>query len=68
MEVSLMKLKRSTVTGFSIPKELYHWLEMQRGDVSRSRFLQRIIEHAIEEDTARQRQQSEDRITNGGAD
>jgi metal-responsive CopG/Arc/MetJ family transcriptional regulator len=60
-------MKNSTITGFSIPKELYLWIESQRGDVSRSKFLQRIIEHAIEEDTARQRQQSKDRNGNGGA-
>lgn len=51
----------TTVTGFSIPKDLYHWVEMQRGDVSRSKFLRRIIEHAIEEDIVRQRQQSDGR-------
>ena len=50
-----------TVTGFSMPKELYLWVEMQRGDVSRSKFLQRIIEHAVEENAARQRQQSDGR-------
>jgi len=46
----------TTVTGFSIPKELYLWVETHRGDVSRSRFLQRIIKHAIEEDAARRQQ------------
>jgi metal-responsive CopG/Arc/MetJ family transcriptional regulator len=54
-------MKNSTITGFSIPKELYLWVETHRGDVSRSRFLQRIIEHAIEEDATKQRQQSESR-------
>jgi metal-responsive CopG/Arc/MetJ family transcriptional regulator len=35
--------------GLSLPKELLNWIDADRGDVSRSRYLLRMIERAYKE-------------------
>jgi metal-responsive CopG/Arc/MetJ family transcriptional regulator len=39
-----MKLQRSKGVGISLPKELMAQIDSERGDISRSRFLLRLIE------------------------
>jgi hypothetical protein len=42
-------MKRYSSTGLSIPIELIHRIDAERGDVSRSRYLLRLLEKAYEE-------------------
>jgi hypothetical protein len=42
-------MKRYSSTGLSIPIELMHRIDAERGDVSRSRYLLRLLEKAYEE-------------------
>ena len=42
-------MQRHKATGLSIPIELMHRIDAERGDVSRSRFLVRLLEKAYEE-------------------
>jgi metal-responsive CopG/Arc/MetJ family transcriptional regulator len=39
-------MKHYTATGLSLPNELIQKIDVERGDISRSRFLLRIIEKA----------------------
>ena len=41
-------MKRYISTGLSLPTELIQKIDSERGDISRSRFLLRIIERAYE--------------------
>jgi metal-responsive CopG/Arc/MetJ family transcriptional regulator len=42
-------MQRYKATGLSIPTELLYKIDAERGDVSRSRFLLRLLEKAYEE-------------------
>jgi len=44
-------MKNVVVTGFSIRKELLQRIEVERGDVSRSRFLSKLVEQALASDS-----------------
>jgi hypothetical protein len=37
-------MKRYIATGLSLPAELMKWIDTERGDISRSRYVLRIIE------------------------
>jgi metal-responsive CopG/Arc/MetJ family transcriptional regulator len=43
-------MKKYTQTGLSLPVELYEKIESSRGDVSRSRFLLRILQKGLSEE------------------
>lgn len=42
-------MQRHKATGLSIPIDLLYKIDVERGDVSRSRFLLRLLEKAYEE-------------------
>ncbi|MGD0145787.1 MAG: ribbon-helix-helix protein, CopG family [Nitrososphaerales archaeon] len=42
-------MSETTVTGVSLPKALLETIDEIRGDVSRSKFVQRALEKAIEQ-------------------
>jgi metal-responsive CopG/Arc/MetJ family transcriptional regulator len=44
-------MRHVIITGFSIRKELLQRIEIERGDVSRSRFLSKLVEQALESDS-----------------
>jgi metal-responsive CopG/Arc/MetJ family transcriptional regulator len=44
-------LSKSIATGLSLPAELYIRIEAERGDISRSRYLLRLLEKALNEET-----------------
>jgi hypothetical protein len=44
-------MKKVVITGLSIRKELLQRIEAERGDISRSRFLSRLVEDALGPDT-----------------
>lgn len=48
-------MKKYTQTGLSLPVELYEKIESSRGDVSRSRFLLRILQKGLSEETKHRR-------------
>jgi metal-responsive CopG/Arc/MetJ family transcriptional regulator len=39
-------MQKSIAVGISLPRKLMSQIDIQRGDISRSRFLLRLIEHA----------------------
>jgi metal-responsive CopG/Arc/MetJ family transcriptional regulator len=41
-------MKRYTATGLSLPTELLDKIDSERGDVSRSRFLLRLLEKTLD--------------------
>jgi hypothetical protein len=41
-------MKRYIATGLSLPAEIVHRIDNERGDISRSRFLLRLIERAYQ--------------------
>jgi len=42
----MQKVSKITVMGVSLPKQLVERIDKDRGDVPRSRFLVRLVEHA----------------------
>jgi hypothetical protein len=42
-------MKKHIPTGLSLPTELYQKIEIARGDISRSRYLLRLLEKTLEE-------------------
>jgi hypothetical protein len=46
----MKNIEKAVITGFSLRRELLDRLETQRGDISRSKFLQRLLERALESD------------------
>jgi metal-responsive CopG/Arc/MetJ family transcriptional regulator len=45
-------MKKHIPTGVSLPTELYKKIEIARGEVSRSRYLLRLLEKTFEENEA----------------
>lgn len=43
----MTNLKRKTTTGISLDKEMWNRIDKERGDVSRSRYVLRLIEKSI---------------------
>jgi len=41
--------QKTIAVGISLPKEVYEKIEKARGDISRSRFIQRLLEKALKE-------------------
>jgi metal-responsive CopG/Arc/MetJ family transcriptional regulator len=40
-------VKNAVITGFSLSKELLEQIEFERGDISRSKFLRKLIERGL---------------------
>jgi metal-responsive CopG/Arc/MetJ family transcriptional regulator len=41
------KIKKHVPVGISLPKEMYEQIDNIRGDISRSRFIQRVLEKVL---------------------
>jgi metal-responsive CopG/Arc/MetJ family transcriptional regulator len=54
-----MRAKSAVITGFSVKRELLERLDKERGDVSRSRYISRLLEAGLK-DHESQNQQKED--------
>jgi hypothetical protein len=57
-------MKRCVPSGLSLPVELAKRIEKDRGDISRSRYLLRIIEKAYREKQSNAKQTRDSEVTN----
>lgn len=55
-------MRNVTITGFSIPKDLLRRIEIERGDISRSKFLSKLVEQALESDSLKKLPQGSHKV------
>ena len=60
-------MQKCKSTGLSLPQELFEIVEAKRGDISRSRFLLRIIEKTLENEIISPEGQTPNHNSNAGA-